>query len=74
MEDAQQSKWIKIAEAENMIEANILTGMLASNQIEVKVLNKQDSMYLNLNMYQYVEIYVQQDDAMRAQRLLLANE
>lgn len=74
MEDAQQSKWIKIAEAENMIEANILTGMLASNQIEVKVLNKQDSMYLNLNMYQYVEIYVQQDDAMRAQRLLLTNE
>ncbi len=48
-------KWFLLYTTRNYTEANIIKGMLEENNIQVFVLNKQDSSYLSFGE---IEVYV----------------
>ena len=48
--------WQKIFSTRNPAEASIIQGMLEENQIPVQLLNKQDSIYLFVDLQIYVPI------------------
>ncbi len=48
-------EWFKLYTTRNYVEADIIKGMLEENNIQVFVLNKMDSSYLNFGE---IEIYV----------------
>ena len=47
--------WFKMYSTKNYFEANIIKGLLEENQIQVVVLNMQDSSYL---VFGEIELYV----------------
>jgi hypothetical protein len=49
------SDWFKLYTTRNYAEANIIKGMLEENNIDVVILNKLDSSYLNFGD---IEVYV----------------
>jgi Putative prokaryotic signal transducing protein len=49
------SDWFKLYTTRDTTEANIIKGMLEENDIEVVILNKQDSSFLNFGN---IELYV----------------
>ncbi len=49
------SGWFKIYSTRNYAEANIIKGMLEENSIEVIIMNKLDSSYINFGD---IELYV----------------
>ncbi|HXL54667.1 MAG TPA: DUF2007 domain-containing protein [Chitinophagaceae bacterium] len=49
------SGWFKIYSTRNYAEANIIKGMLEENNIEVIIMNKLDSSYINFGD---IELYV----------------
>ncbi|HNW70709.1 MAG TPA: DUF2007 domain-containing protein [Bacteroidales bacterium] len=59
--------WVLIFETNKDFEAELIKGMLKEHDIEVFVMNKQDSLYLIGNF----ELYVTRDDVMRAKTLIL---
>ncbi len=48
-------EWFKLYVTRNSVEANIIKGMLEENNVQVLLMNKQDSSYLNFG---YIELYV----------------
>jgi len=59
--------WVLIFETDKDFKAELIKGMLKEHDIEVFVMNKQDSLYLIGNF----ELYVMRDDVMRAKTLIL---
>jgi len=59
--------WVLIFETNKDFEAELIKGMLKEHDIEVFIMNKQDSLYLIGNF----EIYVTRDDVMKAKTLIL---
>jgi hypothetical protein len=49
------NNWYKIFSTTNAAQANIIKGMLEENNIEVMLMNRQDSSYLNFGE---IEVYV----------------
>jgi hypothetical protein len=66
MDKGPETKWIKITETANHIQAELMKSILEEAQIEVVLLNKQDSMYL----LGEVELYVQDSQALTAHHIL----
>lgn len=62
--------WQKIYATRNPAEASIIQGMLEENNIEVQVMNKQDSSYLNFGD---IELYVPVHLAETARQLVARN-
>jgi hypothetical protein len=59
--------WFKLYATTNQAEASIIKGMLEENNVQVFIMNKQDSSYLNFGE---IEIYVPHTSKEIAQRLL----
>lgn len=59
--------WVLIFETNKDFEAELIKGMLKEHDIEVFIMNKQDSLYLIGNF----EIYVTRNDVMKAKTLIL---
>jgi hypothetical protein len=70
----EKGPWVKIRELSNAAHAAIIQGLLQSAGIDSRIINKQDSVYISLQVLQSIDIYVQADDVIRAQHLLLAHE
>jgi hypothetical protein len=66
MDMSPEIKWIKITETSNAIQAELMKSLLEDAQIEVILLNKQDSMYL----LGEVELYVKDSEALTAHHIL----
>jgi hypothetical protein len=66
MDKGPETKWIKITETANHIQAELMKSLLEDAQIEVVLLNKQDSMYL----LGEVELYVPDSQALTAHHIL----
>ena len=58
---------IKIFTTNNLNKAEIIKQMLEENNINVVILNKQDSSYL---MFGYIEIYINKEQEKEAKLLL----
>ena len=58
---------IKILSTNNLNKAEIIKQMLEENNIDVVILNKQDSSYL---MFGDIEIYIKQEQEQQAKNLL----
>jgi len=58
--------WILIYSTNKLYEAEILKEYLADNELEVVVMNKQDSFYL----FGDIEVYCSPDDVMKARLLV----
>lgn len=48
----------------------IIKGMLEEEEIDCRILNKQDSMYVQFNSFTPIELYVKSDDVVKAIRLI----
>jgi hypothetical protein len=59
--------WFKLYATTNQAEASIIKGMLEENNVQVFIMNKQDSSYLNFGE---IEIYVPHTSKETAQSLL----
>jgi hypothetical protein len=62
--------WQKIYATRNAAEASIIQGMLEENNIQVQVMNKQDSSYLNFGD---IELYVPGHLVETAKQLMAAS-
>lgn len=62
-----KNDWVEIYTTQDSIEAEITKQKLERESIEVSLLNKQDSSYLNFGS---VHLYVAPEDAVRAKRVL----
>ena len=62
---------IKLLSTENPNQAEIIKQMLEENEINVVLLNKQDSSYL---MFGDIEIYINKKDLKQATKLLKYNK
>ena len=62
--------WVCIYTSKQMQDAEITKALLAFNEINSVVINKQDSSY---NMFGYFEVYVNRDDAVKAKYVLNEN-
>lgn len=60
-------EWFKLYATRNYVEADIIKGMLEENNVQVFVLNKMDSSYLNFGD---IEIYVPENLKQTAKQLL----
>lgn len=58
--------WVLIYSTNKLYEAEILKEYLADNELEVVVMNKQDSFYL----FGDIEVYCSPDDVMKARLLV----
>ena len=63
--------WTKIYSGGNLIEVEILKGMLLDNEIDAVIINKRDSSYTTFGE---VELYVTKDEAVRAINLIKINQ
>ena len=59
---------IKILSTNNLNKAEIIKQMLEENNIDVVILNKQDSSYL---MFGDIEIYIKKEQEQQAKNLLM---
>lgn len=59
--------WVEIFSTQHAIEAEILKQKLESNSISVRLLNQQDSSYINFGA---IYIYVDRDDVIKAKHIL----
>jgi len=59
--------WVLIFETNKDFEAELIKGMLKEHDIEVFIMNKQDSLYLIGNF----ELFVTRNDVMKAKTLIL---
>ena len=48
----------------------IIKGMLEEEDVDCRILNKQDSMYVQFNSFTPIELYVKSDDVVKAIRLI----
>lgn len=62
--------WVIIYSSYNSNELEILRSFLIDNDIESIILNKQDSMYVNLNTVSPVELYVHKNNFIKAKYLI----
>jgi hypothetical protein len=60
------NSWIKIYNSYDLNELEIIRSFLIEKQIEAVIINKQDSMYVTLNSFSPVELFVQKDDVIKA--------
>ncbi|MBI4929998.1 MAG: DUF2007 domain-containing protein [Bacteroidetes bacterium] len=65
-----EKDWVCIRTASTSQDAEIIKGLLIFNEINSVVINKQDSSY---NMFGYFEVYVNRDDAVKAEFVLKEN-
>lgn len=61
--------WILVFSTTQKFKAELAKGLLQENDIQFVVLNKKDSSYPDL-FIGYIEIYVKQNDAVKAKYLL----
>ena len=66
-----ESDWVKIFTSTNFHEATIVKAMLNDHEIEVVLLNKQDSSYLNFGE---IELYIHPQHFDQAIELIITNE
>ncbi len=59
--------WVKVKEGEDRIAMRIASSVLEENDIKNVILDKKDSSYL---MFGKVELYVQNEQVLKARRLL----
>ncbi len=64
-----EKDWVLIYETNKGLEAEILKGMLMEHEIEVFILNKQDSSY----HFGSIEMYVSSNDVTKAKTLILTH-
>lgn len=65
-----KTKWVKIFKSHSLHEIVAVQGMLKAHDIESRVLNKQDSMYVQFNNFIFIELYVPDDKSVEAIRLI----
>ena len=59
--------WVPVFSSAQLYEAEMVRGMLADNDIECVIMNKQDSAY----MFGEIDVYVPTDQAFSAKQLIL---
>ncbi len=64
------SDWKKIYQSTSIQNIMIIKGMLEEEEIDCRILNKQDSMYVQFNSFTPIELYVKSDDVVKAIRLI----
>ena len=62
------NNWVKIAEANNLFDAENIRQLLFNNEIETTEINKTDSSYAQL--FGKIEIYCHQENAVSALHLI----
>ena len=62
--------WARIYTTGKPYKAELLKGLLAEEEIDSVVINKQDSSYL----FGELELYVKAEDVVKAKRIISANE
>lgn len=62
--------WTIVYSSFDLSELEIIRSFLLDNEIDAIVLNKQDSMYVNLNSISPVELFVKNDDVIKAKHLI----
>lgn len=65
-----EHNWVKIFEATNPVEAQIVLSMLRENDIEAVEINKIDSSY---TIFGTAEIYCKPDQSFMAKQLIITN-
>lgn len=63
--------WVCIYKANKLQDAEIVKGLLTFNEINSVVISKQDSSY---NMFGYHEVYVNQEDVVKAKLVMKEND
>ena len=63
--------WTKIYSTEELFKAELIKNLLINNSIEAILINKKDSSYV---MIGDVEIYVKQEEAMKAANIIEKDE
>lgn len=66
-----EKDWVKVYSSDKLYKAELLKGILADNDIPSVIVNKQDSSYIVIGV---VELYVNQDNVMRAINLIRKTE
>ena len=64
------SDWKKIYQSTSIQNIMIIKGMLEEEDVDCRILNKQDSMYVQFNSFTPIELYVKSDDVVKAIRLI----
>lgn len=64
---SETPEWVKIYETTSLAFASILKGTLEEEEIEVQLLNKQDSAYVPIG---HVELYVLRHNTLKAIRII----
>ena len=59
--------WVKIFSTDLLYKAEIARGVLEENEIKAVVLNKQDSAYVSIGLF---ELYVNKENVLRASNLI----
>ena len=67
MKDNNDETWVMISNSSAPYQAEILKSLLDEENIMSVIINKQDSSYLTFGE---VELYVKQDDVLRAQQII----
>ena len=70
MKNDPENKWVLLRIASNSLQAEWMKSLLEESQIEVVLLNKQDSSYL----LGVIELYVQDSNVLSAQSILKKSE
>lgn len=65
-----KQNWVKIFSSYDFREIELIRSYLLDFDIDTIILNKQDSMYLNLNSISPVELFAQNDDVIKAKHLI----
>lgn len=66
-----EQKWIKVFSGNQSHLIHLLSGLLDEAGIASVIINKTDSMHVHLNdSASFMELYVQNDDVMRARRII----
>lgn len=68
--EPKKLNWQKVFQSTSLHQIMIVKGMLEENEIQAQILNKQDSMYIQLNNYTFIELYVAKENILKAIRLI----
>ena len=62
--------WVLIYSSDQLYDAEIVRSLMAENDIECVIMNKQDSVY----MFGDIEVYVPTNEAFKAKQLILKHK
>jgi hypothetical protein len=68
------SNWVKVYESPFLHQVELCKAILADENIDAVIVNKQDSMYVTINSNTDIELYVDKEQVVVAKHLLSKNQ